>query len=64
MLITQIGVVMNKSIKYIAVLLIFLMPIAAYAEMWSPNRVRVNLRVGGSNADGGIGGKTAKIKCS
>ena len=55
---------MNKSIKYLAVLLIFLMPIAAYAEMWSPNRVRVNLRVGGSNADGGIGGKTAKVKCS
>jgi len=40
------------------------MPIAAYAEMWSPDRVRVNLRVGGSNADGGIGGKSAKIKCS
>ena len=25
---------MNKSIKYLAVLLIILMPIAAYAEMW------------------------------
>jgi len=40
------------------------MPLSAFAEMWSPNRVRVNLRVGGSNADGGIGGKTAKIKCT
>ena len=64
MLITKIGVDMKKSIKCLAVLLIILMPIAAYAEMWSPNRVRVNLRVGGSNADGGIGGKTAKVKCS
>jgi len=40
------------------------MPLSAFAEMWSPNRVRVNFRVGGSNADAGIGGKTAKIKCS
>ena len=56
---------MTKSVKYLAVLLIFLMPLSAFAESWwSPNRVRVNLRVGGSNADGGIGGKTAKVKCS
>jgi hypothetical protein len=55
---------MKKLVKYLAILLIFLMPLSALAEMWSPNRVRVNFRVGGSNADGGIGGKTAKIKCS
>ncbi len=55
---------MKKLVKYLAILLIFLMPLSAFAEMWSPNRVRVNLRVGGSNADGGIGGKTAKIKCT
>ena len=55
---------MKKLVKYLAILLIFLMPLSAFAEMWSPNRVRVNLRVGGSNADGGIGGKTAKVKCT
>jgi hypothetical protein len=56
---------MRKSVKFLAVLLIFLMPLSAFAESWwSPNRVRVNLRVGGSNADGGIGGKSAKVKCS
>ena len=55
---------MKKLVKYLAILLIFLMPLSAFAEMWSPNRVRVNFRVGGSNADGGIGGKTAKIKCT
>ena len=55
---------MNKIVKSLAVLLIFLMPLSAFAEMWSPDRIRVNLRVGGSNADGGIGGKTAKVKCS
>jgi len=54
---------MNKSIKYLAVLLIFLMPIAAYAEMWSPNRIRVNLRIGGSDASGGIGDKTMRSRC-
>ena len=55
---------MKKLVKYLAILLIFLMPLSAFAEMWSPNRVRVNFRVGGSNADGGIGGKTAKVKCT
>ena len=56
---------MKKSVKFLAVLLIFLMPLSAFAESWwSPDRVRVNLRVGGSNADGGIGGKSAKVKCS
>ena len=54
---------MNKPIKYLALLLIFLMPIAACAEMWSPNRIRVNLRIGGSDAGGGIGDKTMKFKC-
>ena len=56
---------MKKSVKSLAVLLIFLMPLSAFAESWwSPDRIRVNLRVGGSNADGGIGGKSAKVKCS
>ena len=56
---------MKKSVKFLAVLLIFLMPLSAFAESWwSPDRIRVNLRVGGSNADGGIGGKSAKVKCS
>ena len=56
---------MKKSVKLLTVLfVIFLMPLAAYAEMWSPDRIRVNLRVGGSNADGGIGAITGKVKCS
>ena len=56
---------MKKSVKFLTVLfIVFLMPLAAYSEMWSPDRIRVNLRVGGSNADGGIGGKSAKVKCS
>ena len=56
---------MKKSVKSLAILLIFLMPLSAFAESWwSPDRIRVNLRVGGSNAEGGIGGKTAKVKCS
>ena len=56
---------MKKSVKYLAVLLIFLMPLSAFAESWwSPDRIRVNLRVGGSNADGGIGGKSAKATCA
>ncbi len=56
---------MKKSVKFLTVLfIVFLMPLAAYSEMWSPDRIRVNLRVGGSNADGGIGGKGAKAKCS
>jgi len=54
---------MSKSIKYLAVLLIILMPITAYAEMWSPNRIRVNFRIGGSDAGGGVGDKTMKFKC-
>ena len=45
---------MNKSIKYLALLLIIIMPIAAYAEMWSPNRVRFNYRIGGSVDDGAL----------
>ena len=53
---------MNKSIKYLAVLLIFLMPIAAYAEMWSPDRVRFNYRIGGSVDDGALAPGT--MNCS
>ena len=53
---------MNKSIKYLAVLLIFLMPIAAYAEMWSPNRVRLNYRIGGSVDDGALDPGTMPAK--
>ena len=56
---------MKKSVKFLTVLfVVFLMPLAAYSEMWSPDRIRVNLRVGGSNADGGIGGKDAKATCA
>ena len=56
---------MKKSVKFLTVLfIVFLMPLAAYSEMWSPDRIRVNLRVGGSNADGGIGGKDAKATCA
>jgi hypothetical protein len=53
---------MNKSIKYLAVLLIFLMPIAAYAEMWSPDRVRFNYRIGGSVDDGSLAPGNMKCK--
>ena len=55
---------MKKSVKFLAVLLIFLMPLSAFAESWwSPNRVRVNYRVGGSQAEGGMGAITGKYKC-
>ena len=56
---------MKKSVKFLAVLLIFLMPLSAFAESWwSPNRVRVNFRVGGSQAEGGLGAVgPAKNKC-
>jgi hypothetical protein len=55
---------MRKSVKFLAVLLIFLMPLSAFAESWwSPNRVRVNLRVAGSSAEGGLGDLTMKNKC-
>ena len=55
---------MKKSVKFLAVLLIFLMPLSAFAESWwSPNRVRVNFRVGGSQAEGGLGAITGKYKC-
>jgi hypothetical protein len=39
------------------------MPIAAFAEMWSPNRVRVNYRIGGSSAASEQGAITASKKC-
>ena len=55
---------MKKSVKFLTVLFVmFLMPLAAYAEMWSPDRVRVNFRVGGSTAEGGLGDITGKYKC-
>jgi len=54
---------MKKLVKYLAILLIFLMPIAAFAEMWSPNRVRVNYRIGGSSAASEQGAITASKKC-
>jgi len=55
---------MKKSVKFLTVLfVIFLMPLAAYAEMWSPDRLRVNLRVAGSSAEGGLGDLTMKNKC-
>ena len=55
---------MKKSVKSLAVLLIFLIPLSAFAESWwSPNRVRVNLRVAGSSAEGGLGDLTMKNKC-
>ena len=38
------------------------MPIAAYAEMWSPNRVRFNYRIGGSVDDGALAAGTMKGK--
>jgi len=53
---------MKKSIKYLALLLIILMPIAAYAEMWSPDRVRFNYRIGGSVDDGALDPGTMKGK--
>ncbi len=47
---------MKKSAKLLSILIIviFLMPIVTYAEMWSPDRFRLNLRVGGSTADGSL----------
>ena len=55
---------MKKSVKSLAVLLIFLMPLSAFAESWwSPNRVRVNYRIGGSSAASEQGGFTAPKKC-
>ena len=55
---------MKKSVKFLSVLLILLIPLSAFAESWwSPDRIRVNLRIGGSDAGGGIGDKTMKFKC-
>ena len=55
---------MKKSIKFLAVLLIFLMPISAIAESWwSPKRVRVNFKIGGSSTAGEQGAVTAEKKC-
>jgi len=54
---------MKKSVKFLTVLfVVFLMPLAAYSEMWSPDRVRVNLRVGGSVDDGSLAPGTMKGK--
>ena len=55
---------MNKSIKYLAVLLIILMPLSVFAQSWwSPNRVRVNYRIGGSSAASEQEAITGKKKC-
>ena len=55
---------MKKSVKFLAVLLIFLMPLSAFAQCWwSPNRVRENYRIGESQAEGGLGPINAKKKC-
>ena len=55
---------MQKSVKLLVVLFVIsLMPIAAYSEMWSPNRFRLNLRVAGSMNDSSVGAKTLKYKC-
>ena len=54
---------MKKSVKFLIVLFVmFLMPLAAYSEMWSPDRIRVNLRVGGSVDDGALAAGTMKGK--
>ena len=47
---------MKKSVKLlsIVIIVIFLMPLAAYSEMWTPDRVRVIFRVGGSVDDGAL----------
>ena len=45
---------MNKSVKYLALLLIIIMPIAAYAD----SRVRFNYRVSGSDSNPELGAKT------
>ena len=45
---------MNKSIKYLALLLIIIMPIASYAD----SRVRFNYRVSGSDSNPELGAKT------
>ena len=55
---------MNKSIKYLAVLLIILMPLSVFAQSWwSPNRVRVNYRIGGSSAASEQGAVVANKSC-
>ena len=55
---------MKKSVKLLTIIfiVIFLMPLAAYSEMWSPDRIRVNLRVGGSVDDGSLAPGTMKGK--
>jgi len=55
---------MNKSIKYLAVLLIILMPLSAFAQSWwSPKRVRVNFKIGGSSTPGEQGAVVADKSC-
>ena len=54
---------MKKSVKFLSVLLILLIPLSAFAESWwSPDRIRVNLRVGGSVDDGALAAGTMKGK--
>ncbi len=55
---------MKKSLKYLAILLVILMPLSAFAESWwSPNRVRVNMKIGGSSSAGEQGAIKAEAKC-
>ena len=55
---------MKKFVKYLALSLLVLMPLSAFAESWwSPNRVRVNLKIGGSSTAGEQGAITAEAKC-
>ena len=56
---------MKKSVKFLTILfIVFAIPIAAYAEMWSPNRVRASLLIGGSYSDAGLGGIDMNYKSS
>ena len=55
---------MKKSVRYLSVLLIILMPLSAFAESWwSPKRVRVNYKIGGSSTPGEQGAISASKKC-
>ena len=55
---------MNKRVKYLVVLLIFLMPLSAFAQSWwSPKIVRVNFKIGGSSTPGEQGAVVANKSC-
>ena len=55
---------MKKSVRYLSLLLIILMPLSAFAEMWSPNRVRGFLDIGGSYSEAGLGAIDMSYKAS